>query len=53
MWTFWNFFAQKWAAPNFYYLVSLQCEAVGRVADIIQIPAFLCRQVRSVDLISF
>ncbi|KAK9167862.1 hypothetical protein Syun_000002 [Stephania yunnanensis] len=23
---------------------SLQCEAVGRVADIIQIPAFLCRQ---------
>ncbi|KAG5558024.1 hypothetical protein RHGRI_008060 [Rhododendron griersonianum] len=24
---------------------SIQCEAVGRVADIIQIPAFLCRQV--------
>jgi 3-deoxy-D-manno-octulosonic acid (KDO) 8-phosphate synthase len=24
-----------------------QCEAVGRVADIIQIPAFLCRQVPS------
>ncbi|KAI8553208.1 hypothetical protein RHMOL_Rhmol06G0326400 [Rhododendron molle] len=23
---------------------SIQCEAVGRVADIIQIPAFLCRQ---------
>ncbi|KAG8093420.1 hypothetical protein GUJ93_ZPchr0012g21419 [Zizania palustris] len=25
---------------------SHQCEAVGRVADIIQIPAFLCRQVQ-------
>ncbi|CAH9074966.1 unnamed protein product [Cuscuta europaea] len=24
---------------------SIQCEAVGRVVDIIQIPAFLCRQV--------
>jgi hypothetical protein len=24
-----------------------QCEAVGKVADIIQIPAFLCRQVKS------
>ncbi|KAK4594981.1 hypothetical protein RGQ29_018637 [Quercus rubra] len=24
---------------------TIQCEAVGRVADIIQIPAFLCRQV--------
>ena len=24
-----------------------QCEAVGQVADIIQIPAFLCRQVSS------
>lgn len=33
--------------------VVLQCEAVGRVADIIQIPAFLCRQVKSPDSSSF
>lgn len=26
-------------------LTVIQCEAVGRVADVIQIPAFLCRQV--------
>jgi 3-deoxy-D-manno-octulosonic acid (KDO) 8-phosphate synthase len=25
----------------------MQCEAVARVADVIQIPAFLCKQVRT------
>ena len=33
--------------PTFVFLLFCQCEAVGRVADIIQIPAFLCRQVKS------
>lgn len=34
--------------PTFVFLLFCQCEAVGRVADIIQIPAFLCRQVKSI-----
>ncbi|KAK2990379.1 hypothetical protein RJ640_014140 [Escallonia rubra] len=28
---------------------AMQCDAVGRVADIIQIPAFLCRQLSAID----
>lgn len=32
-------------AWTFFNTCFSQCEAVGRVADIIQIPAFLCRQV--------
>lgn len=36
------------ALRRIWFLTNLpnQCEAVGRVADIIQIPAFLCRQVQ-------
>lgn len=34
-----------WWVLNKLILNYYQCEAVGRVADIIQIPAFLCRQV--------
>ena len=30
----------------FFFPFQAQCEAVGKVADIIQIPAFLCRQVQ-------
>jgi 3-deoxy-D-manno-octulosonic acid (KDO) 8-phosphate synthase len=37
-----------WSVKGRWYLTNSlnQCEAVGRVADIIQIPAFLCRQVQ-------
>ena len=31
--------------PTFFSSYFAQCEAGGRVADIIQIPAFLCHQV--------